>query len=115
MKIVTGNKEVMNSGVISSFGMDDLEFVVDEENSMYLILHVEGNADEDEATIRTDVNEDGKLVFTVINPHVTRNFGPAEPIRIGQLDGKSIYFSFRLGVLGDYKSYHATYTFYKEL
>lgn len=115
MKVVSSNKEIMDSGIINSFGMEDLEFKLSEENSMYLILHVEGDFESDEARISSDVNEDSKLVFTIVNPHVTSNFGPSEPIKIGQIDGKVIYFSFRIDVLGEYSGYQATYTFYKEL
>ncbi|MFQ2632493.1 DUF6864 domain-containing function [Aeromonas caviae] len=115
MKVVSGNKEILNSGVISSFGMEDLEFQIDETKNMYLVLHVEGNLQNDEATIGTEINESGKLVINVNNPHVTLNFGPSEPIRIGYIEGKNLYFTFRLNVFGEYTSYQASYTFYKEL
>jgi len=115
MKILTIDKEVISSGAITSFSLNDIEFVISEEHSMNLILHVEGDKSEDEATISSEVTEEGKLKINVRNPHVILNFGPSEPMRIGQIDGKTIHFAFHIDVIGDYNSYLVAYTFYKEV
>ncbi|MFQ2077239.1 hypothetical protein ACK33T_10235 [Aeromonas veronii] len=67
MKVVSGNKEILNSGIINSFGMEDLEFQIEKTNNMYLVLHVEGNLHNDEATIGTEINESGKSVIQIIS------------------------------------------------
>ena len=115
MKILTNGKEIISSGSLSSFSLDDIEFVISEENSMSLILHVEGDQSEDEATISSEVTPEGNLKINVRNPHVSLNFGPSEPMRIGHIDGKAIYFAFRIDVMGEYNSYLTAYTFYKEV
>jgi hypothetical protein len=107
--------KVFDSGVVSSFDMSDLEFILMEKPYMCVILHIEGDTKEDEALIETQVTENEKLKVSVKNPHVNLNFGPGEPIRIGHIEGKPLYFTFRVDVFGDYTSYQTSYTFFVEV
>lgn len=115
MRILADGKEILNSGVVSSFGMNDLEFEVSKEHSLFLIFHVEGKMEEKEGSIDVVAADGNKRKVIAKNPHVFDNFGPGDPLEICQINGKSIFMSFRVNVLGDYGSYFISYTFYKEL
>lgn len=114
MKITTGNKVVLSSGVVSSFELNPIEFELSENPKMTLKIAVEGDQEELEASISGNVVDNSTMVITVKNPHVTLNFGPASPIPIGHIDGKAMSISFRVDVMGNYNSFALSYTIFVE-
>lgn len=112
---MSGNQEVIESGYVDSFGMNPIEFQLQDSPKMVLRLVVENNPEDSESIINGNVESDSVLVITAKNPHRTLNFGPSTPLSVGTLNGRSLSLSFRINVMGDYKSYNVAYTFYSEV
>ncbi len=113
MKINADNKKVLDSGIVHSFNMEDLEFTVSEEDNMILLIKVSGDRKNNEGSISAEVEND-KLVVYIKNPHVVLNFGPTTPLKIGTIKDKYLYFLFRVNIFGEYEAYEISYTLYLE-
>ncbi|MEZ8383263.1 DUF6864 domain-containing function [Vibrio splendidus] len=115
MRITSGNQEVIESGYVDSFGMNPIEFQLQETSEMILRLVVINDSKSSESTIDGEVESDSTLVITVLNPHRSLNFGPSTPLSVGTLNGRALSLIFRINVMGDYNSYNVAYTFYSEV
>jgi len=93
-----------------SAGLADTTFVLSEDPRLVVVVRlkkVEGAA----AEIYASVEGSDTFVLTFTNPN-TLNFGPADPIDVGALNGQPLTTSLRVNVFGDYSSYEVMYTFY---
>ncbi len=109
MRVTTGSLEVLESGVVDSLGMNDVDCLVAETPRLWTTFRVrrtEGQAPPMDCQV-----EDGeRLVITMNNPQP--NSGPAEPLLIGRLHHRLLHISFRVTVFGDFHSFQVSYTFY---
>ncbi|HIF9422538.1 TPA: DUF6864 domain-containing function [Photobacterium damselae] len=109
MKIYCGDFEVFESGVISSPDLSDTRFVVSEEHNMTIVFRVV--MDSDEAGIRLEALDDNTLAVVFDKPSGL-GYGPASPVKVGMLEGRALYVSFRVYMRGKNESYGLEYTFY---
>ena len=109
MRVTTGSLEVLESGVVDSVGMSDVDCLVAEMPRMWPISRVRRT--EAEAPPMARQMEDGeRLIITMNNPQP--NSGPVEPLLIGRLRSRPLLTSFRVTVFGDDQSFHVSYPFY---
>jgi len=109
MKIYHGDFEVYESGVITSSDLSDTRFVLSETPHMEIVfrISIEGK----ETGIKVEALSDTTLALIFTNPS-TLGFGPAQPVKVGQLHGKDLYVAFRVSMRGLNESYGLEYTFY---
>ncbi len=67
--------------------------------------------DSDETGIRLEVLDENTLAVVFEKPKGL-GYGPASPIKVGTLEGRSLYVSFRVFMRGKDESYGLEYTFY---
>ncbi len=111
MKIRSGIYEVIESGFINAPSMEDLEFTLNENPLMILVLRVK-KSPTPESTIEVIVEGDERLAIIFTNPAVQLNFGPQSPLKLGSINGRALFAALRVTVVGDYSSYQASYSFF---
>lgn len=110
MKIYHNDFEIYKSGTVSSTDLSDIRFVLSEDPLMEIVCRV--SIEGDENNINLEVIDDNTLAIVFSNPTITE-FGPSQPVRVGHLNGKSLYVSFRVTMRGNEReSYGLDYTFY---
>ncbi len=109
MRVTTGALEVLESGVVDSAGMSDVDCLVAETPRLWTSFRVR-RAEVEAPLLGWHVEDGERLVITLNNPQP--NSGPAEPLLIGRLQGRPLHISFRVTVFGDYQSFQVSYTFY---
>lgn len=109
MKIYCGDFEVLDSGTITSPDLSDTRFVVSEDPSMNIVFRV--TMDSEDTGIDLEVLDENTLAI-VFNKPKGLGYGPAQPVKVGTLNGKLLYVSFRIAMRGNNESYGLEYTFY---
>ena len=109
MKIFCGEYEVIDSGTITSADLSDTKFIVSENPLMEIVfrLSMEGEA----TGIRSEVIGENSLALVFTKPKGL-GYGPASPVKVGTLNGRSLYVIFRVAMRGENVSYSLEYTFY---
>lgn len=109
MRVTTGSLEVLESGVVDSLGMNDIDCVLMEHPRLATTFRVRKTEGEQPA-IHWQLEADDRLVITLDNPPL--NAGPERPLEIGRLQDRRLHISFRVSVFGDYRSFQVSFTFY---
>ncbi|WP_407083781.1 DUF6864 domain-containing function [Photobacterium leiognathi] len=109
MRIFCGDFEVLDSGTITSPDLSDTRFLVSEEHNMTIVFRIVMECEE--TGIRLEVLDENTLAVVFERPNGL-GYGPATPIKVGTLDGKALYVSFRVAMRGNDVSYGLEYTFY---
>ena len=112
MKIKSGKFKVLHSGFINSPSMEDLEFIVNESPEMTVVVRVKQEKAIAESSIELNVEKNNRLVISYQNPAIQLNFGTQDPVKLGSMDGKELFASIRISIVGDYSSYQVSYTFF---
>lgn len=109
MRIHHKELEVYESGTLNSLDLSDFKFVLSEKPLMEVVCQVviDGGA----PNIKLEAISDYALALVFSNPNVF-GFGPKTPVKVGSLNGRSVYVSFRITMRGDNDSYGLDYTFY---
>lgn len=110
MKIFSGDFEVIDSGTLISSDLSDIKFVVSEDPLMEIVVRV--LMDSEEESIKLELLNETTLAVVFRKPS-KMGYGPLAPIKVGNLDGRSLYVSFRVTMRGkESNSYGLEYTFY---
>lgn len=109
MKIYHNDYEIHESGTLASADLSDTRFVLSEEPLMEIVCRISKEGGEN--MINLEVLNENSLAIVFTNPKIP-SFGPTTPIKVGHLDGKGLYVSFRVTMRGNDDSYGLVYTFY---
>ena len=109
MRILTGGFEVLTSGALSSVGLDDFRFVVSELPPLIVVCRVLPNAPEQSLELEV---LSGDTVAIVFKKPSGLEFGPETPVKVGTLEGRDLYVSFRVSMKGGDVGYALVYAFY---
>lgn len=112
MKILNGDFEILSSGVVSSPNLADTTFIVSENPRLDVVFRVlmSGNA----PSIGIEKINETAVMLTFNNPDAM-GFGPANPAKVGHLNGRPLFVHFAVnmrGTAGSKDSYSLLYTFY---
>lgn len=110
MKILNDGFEVHESGSLCIANMKDTKFVLSEEPPLDVIFRVILDKDKD-VIINGELENEHTIAIQFINPP-HGGYSHASPQKIGHLLGKELYVTFHVEIMGDYKGYNLTYTFY---
>jgi len=114
MKIKTGDKDVLETGSVISFGKEPVEFTLNDPLSGDMVLRLVFVDDQSKTIfeVQTELINQTTLEFRLINFNVITGIGNAEPISLGTLAGRRLFFNYRVYSLNnsDMKTIH--YTFY---
>lgn len=109
MKILTGDYEVLESGTLTCPDLSDTKFIVSKEPLMEIVARI--SFGEGEPGISAEVLGENTLAVVFRKP-TGLAYGPAAPIKVGHLNGRALYVSFRVSMRGSNSSYGLEYTFY---
>ena len=109
MRVTTGNLEVLESGVVDSLGMLDVDCTLADHPRLLTTFRVRRTGDGLPA-IRWFMEDEGRLVISLDNPPL--NAGPERPLEIGRFQDRRLHISFRVSVFGNYRSFQVSFTFY---
>ncbi|BBM00447.1 DUF6864 domain-containing function [Microbulbifer sp. GL-2] len=109
MKIYHGDFRIIESGTLESSDLSDTRFVLSESPLLEVIFRI--SLEGKESSVDLDLLNPNTLAIVFSNPDGV-SFGPAEPIRIGHLNGKQLFVLFRTSLRGGTSSYGLEYTFY---
>lgn len=109
MKTFIGDFEVLGSGTISSFGLQDIRFVMHEDPLVNVLCRVVPDASESSLDLKVLSPDTIAMIFS--NPGSV-DLAPAEPVKVGFLDGRYLHASFRVSMRDGNSSYILSYTFY---
>ena len=110
MKIKSGEYDVIDSGLVNSNGINDVEFALSDSPAMTIVARLL-KADDGKPSAELKVEEDKRLVFIFTSPD-SMNFGPALPVEVGTLNGRKLFAMLRINVMGEMSSFQVQYTFY---
>lgn len=110
MKILTGNLEILESGVAFSSGLNDVDFVIAESPRMVIGVRVQ-KKDGEKPSIEMKIEDESKAIFVFTNPD-SLNFGPSEPVDVGVFGGRQLSATLRVSIFGDYSSFEVAYAFF---
>ena len=100
IKIETNGYEVLESGTVYSPGLGDTTFTLSEAPRMEVVVRVEQDNKKSDKKIRLEAINDYTLAFIFTNPSGI-SWGNASPAKIGHLNGKEVYATFNLGMMGN--------------
>ncbi len=109
LKIFSGEFEVLDSGTITSADLSDTRFVVSEAPLMEVVARI--SMEETEESITLEVLGENTIAMVFRKPSKL-GYGPAVPVKVGHLNGRALYVSFRVSMRGTDSSYGLEYTFY---
>ncbi len=109
MKIFSGEFEVLDSGTVTSADLSDTRFVVSENPLMEVVARV--SMDSSEESITLELLGENTIAMVFRKPSML-GYGPATPVKVGTLNGRALYVSFRVSMRGTNSSYGLEYTFY---
>ncbi|WP_147289937.1 DUF6864 domain-containing function [Crenobacter cavernae] len=109
MKIFCGEFEVYESGTLTSPDLSDTKFVISESPLMEIVFRI--SMGEGEPGISLEALGESTLAMVFKKP-TGIGYGPAIPVKVGNLNGRALYVSFRASMRGENSSYGLEYTFY---
>ena len=109
MRILCSEYEVINSGTLLSPDLSDTKFVVSENPLMEIVCRI--SMGEGDSGISIELLGESTLALIFKNPNGL-GYGHAMPIKVGHLNGRALYVSFRVSLRGNNDSYVLEYTFY---
>lgn len=109
LKVLCGEFEVYDSGTLSSADLSDTKFIVSEDPPMTIVFRL--SLTEGETGITAEALDESTLALIFKNPNAI-GYGPARPVKVGLLNGRALYVTFRVSMRTDDTSYSLEYTFY---
>jgi len=109
VKIYCGEYEVYESGTLTSPDLSDTKFVISETPLMEVVFRI--SMDDEESGISLEVLGENTIAMIFKKP-TGIGYGPARPVKVGNLNGRALYVSFRVSMRGEKSSYGLEYTFY---
>jgi hypothetical protein len=110
------NIKVFDSGTVIQFSHEhlvlELKGVVDITAPIFLEIRFLISKENSEALIKLENGGTNRLIINLTNYNNRTNHGNVEPIRIGTLDSKELFFSFRVTSAGETFPKTFAYTFY---
>lgn len=109
MKILSGDKEIFDSGLVISFKQESLVFELS-ENMKITISFVDIDSEKGHR-IETNPINNHELEFKLINFNNSLGTGTTEPLPIGTLNKRRLYLNFIVYSLGKdtQKDFHYTW------
>ncbi|MDR1931465.1 MAG: hypothetical protein LBQ57_01455 [Spirochaetales bacterium] len=111
MKTTTGTCEVLYASWAPSYRMNDIIITLSEEPEIAIRVGIKRDDVLGGPDIQMDFKKAKHLTITVVNPHKLSHMGVPEPVEVGTLQGKKLFFSFRVDMFGNYASFAVTYAF----
>lgn len=95
--IRSGPARVVASGTVTSFRDHPLEvtFALGDESARVLV-DFEDDPDADQPRVDSEIVDDDTIRFTMVNFKNPLGTGTPEPLEIGSLEGKPLWFHFRV-------------------
>ncbi|EMN7258022.1 hypothetical protein WB876_004394 [Vibrio vulnificus] len=110
MKIVNDGFEVYESGSLLTTNMKDTKFTLSDEPKLDVVFRIRMDKEKDVfISGELDNNHTFAVVFT--NPP-KGGYSHASPQKLGYLEGKELYVTFHVEIMGDYAGYNLTYSFF---
>jgi hypothetical protein len=108
MKIRAGGREVLTSGIVHSRGRDTIEFELDKDMTLRLMV-----IEDKSSSPGIELVPEGKVMLVKFtNPSTVINFGFPDQVLIGTYNHRELYAQIRVNVFGDFSSYDVAYSFY---
>ena len=113
--IKSGKYKILKTGTVITFEDNPIEIFLKEYNSLRLIVDFKSDEDFDGTTIRAKVLDDEKkLKIELINFKSGLSEGNLNPMMIGSIEEKDVFFNFRCSKLDKSKSRLLHYTLYQK-
>jgi hypothetical protein len=111
LKIFNDGFEVYESGTLFVPNIKESKFILAEEPGRLEVIFRIEVLEGKEISIRHSVENEYTLAIIFTNPP-TGGYSQAAPQRIGHIDGKELYVTFHVEMMGENQGHNLTYSFY---
>jgi len=108
MKIINNGFEVLHTGALYCFGLNETRFVLSEDPPLEVIFRIQQN--DSESGVKLVGVNDHTIAVVFENP-AGLGYGMVEPARIGHFNGKELYVVFSMNMKNEDRGYDLFYTF----
>jgi len=112
MKIYTKDKEILDTGLIITFKNEPVIFELSENLKYTVILKDDATIEGQHVQPKVISNEE--LMLTLINFNNSLGAGNIEPLKLGVMDGKTIYLNFIVYAMSKEAQKTLQYTWFKD-
>jgi hypothetical protein len=113
MRIKCGSYEVLDSGLVIAFKDEPIEFILT-EGPPPLVVRFLFNDDDGEQRMDGKVESNHEITITLFNFSNQLGSGSSEPIPLGMMADRRLYFNYRIYSLGEKSARTLQYTWYLE-
>ena len=111
--ILTGETEVISSGIVISYSNEPISITVESNNSYIKVKFVFEEGDKTE--VKATITNDQELIMTLVNFNNSVGTGSSNPLPIGSFQDKAVFLNYRVYALGKDGDRTLHYTFYRSL